>query len=83
MYELSYFRNNLDAVAARLADRGFTGKALSAIEEALADAFAERLWQRMNVREQEATNDPRDAELRARLRDLVQRLPPAAPPREP
>ncbi len=24
MYELSYFRNNLDAVAARLADRGFT-----------------------------------------------------------
>ena len=24
MYELSYFRNNLDAIAARLADRGFT-----------------------------------------------------------
>ncbi len=24
MYDLSFFRNNLDAIAARLADRGFT-----------------------------------------------------------
>ncbi len=82
MYDLSFFRNNLDAIAKRLADRGFTldveaFRKLDA-ERRAALAESEQLKARRNAESQEigklkkAGQDT--AELQQKVRDMADRM---------